>query len=252
MTADTDATALPAPLVADFVDLTDFGFMPLQVKRLRDSDLAALHTPEECWAALLLWAASWHQVPAASLPDDDRVLAHLAGYGRVVREWQRVRAGALYRFVLCSDGRLYHPVVAELAIDAWESKLRRMHATECARIRKYNDRNAVKLAAPTLQEFTLGRLWITANKRSSGSGCHAPPGAMSNGTKAHVPWDTTPETVRQGIQGTGTGISTLPTLSPDKDRLDAGQAAPKGATAAAVTLPSGIRSALAAVTGALR
>ncbi len=92
--------------------------MPLDVVRLRDSDLAATRSAEECWCALLLWCASWHQMPAASLPNDDRVLASLAGFGRAVEAWRAVRDGALHGWVLCSDGRLYHPVVAEKAIEA--------------------------------------------------------------------------------------------------------------------------------------
>ncbi|WP_236577873.1 YdaU family protein [Burkholderia glumae] len=63
--------------------------MPLDVVRLRDSDIAALSSADEFRSAVMLWCASWHQVPAASLPDDDRVLAQLAGYGRVVTEWKR-------------------------------------------------------------------------------------------------------------------------------------------------------------------
>jgi hypothetical protein len=42
-------------------------------------------------AGVLLWCAAWHQVPAASLPDNDTELANLAGYGRVVKEWRKVR-----------------------------------------------------------------------------------------------------------------------------------------------------------------
>lgn len=113
---------LPAPLVHAEVDIQSYPYMPLDVRRLRDSDLAALESPEACWAAVLLWSASWHQVPAASLPDDDKVLANLAGYGRVVKEWLKVRVGALRGWVKCSDFRLYHPVVAEKAIEVWKSR----------------------------------------------------------------------------------------------------------------------------------
>ena len=58
---------LPAPLTSPACDLRDFPFMPLDVQRLRDSDLAALEAPEACWAAVQLWGASWHQVPGTSL-----------------------------------------------------------------------------------------------------------------------------------------------------------------------------------------
>ncbi len=126
------------PLTPKDCDLRDFAFMPLDVVRLRDSDMAATESPEACWAAVLLWAASWHQVPAASLPDDDRVLSNLAGYGRVVREWLKVKSGAMRGWIKCDDGRLYHPVVAEKANESWESKLRHAYGKMCDRTRKLN------------------------------------------------------------------------------------------------------------------
>lgn len=125
--------AAPAPLVPSDVDLRDFAFMPLDVVRLRDSDLSASANGEEFRAAVLLWCASWHQVPAASIPNDDAILSSLAGFGRVVKEWLKVRKGALRGWVLCSDGRLYHPVVAEKARDAWESKKKQRDRTAAAR-----------------------------------------------------------------------------------------------------------------------
>lgn len=143
----------PEPLTPGDCDLRDFAFMPLDVARLRDSDLAALESPECCWSAVLLWCASWHQVPAASLPDDDRVLAQLAGFGRVVKEWQRVREGALRGWIVCADGRLYHPVVAEKALDAWSAKFHQRWKSECSRIKKSNQRNGTAIVFPTLEEF---------------------------------------------------------------------------------------------------
>lgn len=112
----------PPPLVPADVDLRDFDFMPLDVKRLRDSDLAGSASAEEFRCAVLLWCASWHQVPAASLPDDDAVLAGLAGFGRSAREWRKHKAGAMRGWIKCDDGRLYHPVVAEKAIEAWHKR----------------------------------------------------------------------------------------------------------------------------------
>jgi hypothetical protein len=106
----------PAPLVPPEVDLRDFGFMPLHVHRLRDSDLAALSSGDEFKAAVLLWCFSWHQVPASSLPNDDKILAARSGAGP---NWRKVKALALSGFIECSDGRLYHPVIAEAAIEAW-------------------------------------------------------------------------------------------------------------------------------------
>jgi hypothetical protein len=109
---------LPEPLTPADLDLRDFTYMPLEVLRLRDSDIVVLATGDEFRAAVMLWCASWHQVPAASIPMDERLLANLAGYGRDVEGWQVVRDAALRGFVECSDGRLYHPVIAEKAIEA--------------------------------------------------------------------------------------------------------------------------------------
>lgn len=115
---------LPAPLVPAEVDLSDFGFMPLDVARFRDSGLAAEVDPAAGFYAVLLWSAAWHQSPAGSLPSTDQALAKLAGFGRDLPGWQDMREhGSLRGFVLCSDHRLYHPVICEKALEAWIEKL---------------------------------------------------------------------------------------------------------------------------------
>lgn len=127
--------------------------MPLDVVRLRDSDIAAVSSGDEFRCAVLLWCASWHQVPAASLPDDDIILAQLAGYGRVVKEWKKLRSGSLRGWVKCCDGRLYHPVVAEKANEAWARKQSRAHEKECGRIKKLNQRHGTSIPYPTLEQY---------------------------------------------------------------------------------------------------
>ena len=120
--------------------------MPFDVVRLRDSDISAIATGDEFRCAVLLWCASWHQVPAASIPDDDIVLAQLSGFGRVVREWKKVRDGALRGWIKCSDGRLYHPVVAEKANDAWAGRMAYRQRKEAERQRKADERAKKKAA----------------------------------------------------------------------------------------------------------
>jgi len=129
------------PLTDADCDLRDFQFMPLDVVRLAQSDLIATEDPAAIVANLLLWCASWHSVPAASLTDDDRSLARLAGYGRGVSEFQAIKAGALRGWIKCSDGRLYHPVVAEKAREAFKGKLAQRHRTFLAAVRKHNERD---------------------------------------------------------------------------------------------------------------
>lgn len=112
--------ALPGPMTPPDCDLRGLPYMPLDVVRLIDSDLFALSTGDEFKCAMALWCKSWLQVPAASLPDDDRILAHLSSAGM---GWQNVRAMSLHGWVKCSDGRLYHPVLAEKALVAWRQRL---------------------------------------------------------------------------------------------------------------------------------
>jgi hypothetical protein len=107
------------PLTPPDCDLRGLPFMPLDVIRVLDSDLFAISTGEEFKAAIALWCKSWLQVPAASLPSDDRILAHLSGAGP---RWKKIKEVALRGFVKCSDGRFYHPVVAEKALDAWNRR----------------------------------------------------------------------------------------------------------------------------------
>ena len=111
---------LPEPLTPIECDLRGLPFMPLDVVRLVDSNLFALTSGDEFKAAVTLWCKAWLQVPAASLPDDDRVLSHLSCTGTA---WKKLRAMALHGWIKCSDGRLYHPVVADKACQAWKHRL---------------------------------------------------------------------------------------------------------------------------------
>lgn len=107
------------PLIPSEVDLRGMPWMPLDTVRLIDSDLFALSTGDEFKAAVALWCKSWTQVPAASLPNDDRILAHLSG---TASRWKRVKAMCMRGWVLCDDGRYYHPVIAEKALEAWKER----------------------------------------------------------------------------------------------------------------------------------
>lgn len=114
---------LPAPLVPAEVDLSDFPRMPFYVSRLRRSKswLLAKKQPELGFYMMNLWMASWHETPPGSLEDDEDVLMDFAMCKE--RRWPEVREVVLRNWVKCSDGRLYHPTVAEVVAFAWESKL---------------------------------------------------------------------------------------------------------------------------------
>ncbi|WCP14510.1 hypothetical protein sphantq_02956 [Sphingobium sp. AntQ-1] len=195
------------PLTPADCDLRGLPFMPLDVTRLADSDLFALSSGDEFKAAIALWCKCWLQIPAASLPDDDRVLAHLSGAGA---KWKKVKSIALRGFVKCSDGRLYHKVVAEKANDAWE---RRSDWQE-----KQNNKNERQ------QRWRIRLKEIAEQLRGLGV---TPPSGASLSTLERLLVDATPSTAPSTVDqsetaltgtGTGTGTGTVIPLSNDNGR----------------------------------
>lgn len=113
----------PDPLVPPEVDLRGYEYMPLYGDRLFKSETWIGASPDAKVAALRLWWHAYaHEVPAASLPNNDVLLSEYAGYGVAVKAWQRIKAQALHGFVECSDGRLYHTRLSEWAIEAWDMR----------------------------------------------------------------------------------------------------------------------------------
>ncbi len=126
-----------APLVPPEVDLRDFPYMPLFLARLRASDFTTYASGDEFRAGLFLWGAAWHERPAASLPDNDIALARFAELGRDLKTWRRLKAVALRGWVKCSDDRLYHRVVSELALEAWIEKLGQRKSSAAGNAKRY-------------------------------------------------------------------------------------------------------------------
>lgn len=118
-----DCSLLPEPLIDVRADLRDLQEMPLDINRLLNSSswLVGARDKRAGFAAMTLWARSWHQVPAGSLPAGDMILASLSMCAD--DEWLEIKVSALSGFVLCSDGRLYHRTVCEYAAAAWAKKL---------------------------------------------------------------------------------------------------------------------------------
>lgn len=148
---------LPMPPVPADASLRHYRDMPLEVGRLRDSGIFKVRNAEVFRSALALWCVAWHQIPAGSLPDDDDELVHMAGLGRDLKAWRKIKAGALRGWCRFSDGRLYHPVVSEKVVGALNSTLAHEWNKACARIRKENskrarDKQAEKLPPPPKPE----------------------------------------------------------------------------------------------------
>jgi hypothetical protein len=128
----------PEPFVHRDVDISGMHGFLLNVQQLFASELWALSTGDEFKAAVALWGRAWLQVPAGSLPNDERVLAAFSGAGA---RWKKVRAIALRGFIECSDGRLYHKVLCDDVMTAWEKRVAFRKRTEAATIarRQRND-----------------------------------------------------------------------------------------------------------------
>ena len=142
----SEVSDLPSPLTPPECDLRDFPYMPLLVERLRRSKawLLAKRQPEIGFYMVNLWTGSWHEFPAASLEDDDDVLADVAMCSPA--RWLKCRDAVMRGWVKCADGRWYHPVVAEQAIDAWDRKTKRKEAGRkgnAVRWGSQSDRNTI-------------------------------------------------------------------------------------------------------------
>lgn len=148
---------VPDPFVAATCDCTDLDGFMLNVERLLASELVAIGTPEECWAALMLWCRAWKQIPAGSLPNDERILASFSGAGR---RWAKVRGVALHGFVLCTDGRLYHRFLCAEASRAYARKLafQGKRETDRKRLSKWReDRGGTETEWIRMREAVFGR-----------------------------------------------------------------------------------------------
>lgn len=191
--------------------------MPLDVNRLRDSQLSISASGDEFRAAVLLWCASWNQIPAASLPADDQSLAAYAGFGRDLKGWRKVKEGAMRGFVLCDDGRFYHPVVAEKALEAWAERTEYRAEKENEKDRKARERAFRRDAFAALREISVVLPWNT------------PTGLLrelcdKHGVTCHAPVTVTGHAHDTAKTGTGTGIQEreidapeLPSGSADDD-----------------------------------
>lgn len=147
---------MTAPFVPADVDLRGLPWMRLDTQRLLDSDMFALSTGDEFKFAVALWCKSWSQTPAASLPNDDRILAHLSGAGA---RWKKVKAMALRGWILCDDGRLYHPVVAEMALQAWDERLAFQERQENRQTREERFRQEHKELRERLRGYGVRMSW---------------------------------------------------------------------------------------------
>lgn len=225
---------LPEPLVSAEIDISKLDGFMLDTVRLLGSELVALSTGEEFKAAVLLWCRAWKQTPPCSLPADDRVLASFAMVPP--NRWSKVKGMALRGFVTCSDGRLYHKVLAADCLRAWEALTKRRDRTKAAteaRMRvsqnerdeernvqrddttsrqRNVDRNDQRNEVPTVARDGTGRDG-TGRKKST---AHQPPSSLPR--EASDPGEIPPALRREPTRGRAETVPQSAALLEEKPR----------------------------------
>ncbi len=210
---------LPAPLTPPGCDLRDFPKLMIDIPRLFASgfNATASRKPLAWMLGHKLWYRSWHQVPAGSLPNDDDELCHLAELGFDTKSFGQVRALAMRGWVECSDGRLYHPVVCEAALEGWQEKLRQRLSSGKGNESRWGVTFDPSIVADDLRQLIacLERLnpqskaILKARKSLSGITGHIPPGASSDPTGTETASHRDIEKAGMSSQETGTGTGIL-------------------------------------------
>lgn len=140
----TDLTR-PEPLVPAGVSMGNNDWFPLHFRRMRKSRWWRVSSDIARSRSIDLWGYAYEETPAGSLADDDVELADFAGFGRDVRAWLEHKEEILAAWILCSDGRYYHPTLCEVILEAWE-KGSVKRKTEAERKAEYRARVRAKKA----------------------------------------------------------------------------------------------------------
>jgi uncharacterized protein YdaU (DUF1376 family) len=186
--------SLPEPLVPPGTSIGGFPAFLLDAERLLNSDLVALATTEELGAAMILWARAWMQNPPASLPHDPRILASWAKVP--LERWKQVAEVALRNFVLCSDGRLYHTVLAQLAVEAAARKRfhgKRAQVAAEARWKQHRSTRSDASSMPKASSTDARRMLGDAKRERDREHGEPPAAAAAAGASRPEGGDATPD-----------------------------------------------------------
>jgi hypothetical protein len=138
---------------------------------------------------------------------------------------------ALHGWTQCSDGRLYHRVVAEKALEAWRERLRNRWRTECGRIKKSAQRTDSQPKYPAFEEW-MARFEATGETQWPSGDVPVYAKRVSPGTRRGRPRDVpgkiplkgreAKRSEAKGREGKGKPIDDSTKLSnPDNERSDA-------------------------------
>lgn len=112
-------TERPAPPVPPECVLRGHDYFPLYFERLRKSKWWRRASDTARARNVMMWGEAYKAQPAGSLPDDDDELAEAAGYGMNVEAFLAVKDEIMAPWMLCADGRWYHPTTCEVVLEVW-------------------------------------------------------------------------------------------------------------------------------------
>jgi hypothetical protein len=181
-------TELPDPLTPHDCDIRKYAWLPLSPSVLKGSKtwLRCKRNPALAFYHINLWTASWCQIPAASLEDDDDYLCDLAQCDPDA--WPGVRNAVLSGWIKCSDGRLYHAYVAEEALKAFAILLKgeEKRGKDRVRLQEWRDAKAAKRTANVTSSETVDET-RTQHVRNGGETSNTIPTIQTEPTEKDIP-----------------------------------------------------------------
>ena len=178
------------PLADSSLDVRHLTWMRLDIVRLLNSTtwIKARRTGYARGAMVCLWARAWQQVPAGSLPNDNELLQEFAELHQ--EQFIELRPLVLSGFVLCSDNRLYHPVLVEFAKQALEVSTR---ASRGGKARAANMRRAAPVTSTPTSTPTTTRASVLLDVKE---GSKVEPAHRLDRGRARVSGNQSEEAVR--------------------------------------------------------
>lgn len=167
---------LPKPPFGREVDVRDLDGFMLNTERLMASELVAVSSLEVIGGALLLWARAWKQMPPASLPDNDQVIASFCKLS--LDRFRDLRDEVLRGFVKHADGRLYHLVLVDEVRRAFKAKVayRAKRKKEARRLQEWRNTKKKQAVSPQIERTNETRLETQSETR------FVPEGTIRDGT----------------------------------------------------------------------
>ena len=229
----------PAPLIQEGCDLRGLPEIPLDIQWFQQVFLPAHAATNMVYPAMRLWLAAWQQCPAGSLPNDDALLSAMAGYQRAGKSFQKAKAHLLQGWVLCSDNRWYHPVLAEKILQAASVKTQRSRSAQVAAISRWTAARGNAAAQGNAARSTAAQPDSAEIGVQSYSGLNGDASRMRDGCVTHATEATNNNENNGAIVAVSENIEKVGSKKPRRKQLREMEGSLRNALLA-VNLPEGL------------